>query len=184
MGTRKGVSSSPAMLGTAAPGARVDEHERGRERADAAQAEGYFQRVRGRKSRVAVEHRNSVLLLGQVLVHAPAQLLHDAVFALHYYRHIHYNAGVEAVGGVGVGVVGPLGGGQHGLGGRAAVVDAGATKLVFLNQHDPAAGFGKGGSQRIAGLAGANNNNVEGFGHKSGTLGRIKWNGIRKQTER
>jgi hypothetical protein len=74
------------------------------------------------------------------------------------------------------GVVGHLGAGDHGLGRRASGVDAGAAQLVFFNQGHVPALVGQVLRQRVAALAGADDDGI--VGHEA-----YSWVWFRRENE-
>ena len=78
----------------------------------------------------------------------------------------------HAVVGGGAGLLGDVGAGDHGFGGSAAGVDAGAAEELALDVGDGAASLGEASGERWAGLAGPDDDGVEVFGHQ--TLETIK----------
>jgi hypothetical protein len=69
-------------------------------------------------------------------------------------------AGVDAVIDTTAGEIGDAAAGDHGLGGRAAFVDAGAADVNFLDQRGAQAGVGKGLAKGSPALAGADDHGV------------------------
>src|SRR5687768_396886 len=75
-----------------------------------------------------------------------------------------FSGALEAVFGAAPGEVRGVGARDQGLGGGAAVVDAGAAEGAALDDGDRAAGAGEAYGERRGGLAGADDDGVEG-GH-------------------
>ena len=69
-------------------------------------------------------------------------------------------AGLDPVIGAAAGEPGHAGAGHHGLGRRAAVIDAGAADLVPLDQGGPSSGPGQCGREGTAALTGADDDRV------------------------
>src|ERR1019366_7382841 len=93
---------------------------------------------------------------------AIAKAVHDVALALADAFHVDADvAGVNAV------ISGPppevsdAGAGDHGLGGSASLVDAGAADMLALDESGAHAGFSQGSGKRCTALSGADHNGIE-----------------------
>ena len=120
----------------------------------------------GPEAGVVVEHGAALEVFERVF-HAVAGPEEDVVFALHDGTDVDGDGAAEVDAEVrgAASDVGRMGAGDHGLGGGAAGVDAGAAPELALDDGDGHAGGGEALGERGSGLAGADDNGVEVFGH-------------------
>jgi hypothetical protein len=122
--------------------------------------------VLGGKTRVTSVHLSALQPL-HPLLHVLAGLADDLVLSRLHALHVDARGAVHqhAVVGRAPRHVRRVGARHHRLGGRAAVVHAGAAELVPLHHGDFHAGTGEARSEGRPGLAGADDEGVEASGH-------------------
>ena len=111
----------------------------------------------------------AVLHAAQPTLEAVARLGDDLVLARFHGLHVDCDCALDgdSVGGSGAGLLGDVGAGDHGLGGRASGVDAGATEELAFDERDGAAGLREPSCEGRPGLAGADDDGVEVSWHQT-----------------
>jgi hypothetical protein len=153
------------------PGADIEEDLRRLQRLAV-----HLDRMRPGEARLAPEEAQ-VLRPGDPLVEAVDRLLDDGILARLHRLHVDADRpDLDAVVGGAPGDVGGAGARHQGLGRDAAIVDAGAAKVLALDQHRLHAGFGEADGERRCGLAAADDDRVVRRAHACSSLGsRLPW---------
>ena len=133
----------------------------GRQRPRATGLERHFDDL-GRREAAFTEDELDVFGLLQPTLPPRSEVVHDGLLASADLRHVHgHRTAAHAVLGGAPGQVGDAGTGDHGLGGRAPHIDAGAADVLPFDDRGPATGAGQVQGQRFSRLAGAQDDRVK-----------------------